>query len=650
MLAASLFLPDQLGRVERFFTWAQEAIRQGAAKAKTRNKGIAGHWMFHAVVNFAIMFNCVQMGVELEMQPERGTASFNVFQAFEIVVLAIFLFEALVKWYHLRLLYFLELANWLDFLVVLVSLVDFVAFVADLGNDLSSVQAIRAIRLTRVLRLVRFVRAFKELTLILKGLKDVAYIMMWVAVLLFFIFYAIAILCVSLIGRDDTWPGYHKDLETIDLDANGNLVGCEGDPRICSFNNFEYFGTIGRSMVTLFHMFIFAETHVIGRAFWVHKPYFFPVVVLFSLICVFGVTNVVIGMVVDNTLGSVRQLERVLREQEVAQRIQDLQRLHDIIAALDDDGSGMITADEIRRGLQMPEVREIMRKIHIPSSFTAQDIITLLDDDGDNMVTPSEFLMSFFRLMDSDSFEEKCILHTSLNRIKQLARRAEMMLETIARKMEVDMAAVNEMLPKYEDPEKEDAFQALVSMAKSSHHAAQKKDHDRTAEAKAALEEGQAAKPAQDSQAQQQQEHMDKVHEKMSAMSDLLEKFAGQCNQVQDVVAAQKKETIAALQQRLSSVEKHVQQVADSITESFSAMEAKMMQSDKQQKLRIMASIQTHFEFLMKAQLEAQKSSTPGKEMKEFQAKGHLIAKALEYDATYKEVTAAIDDQDLLRA
>merc|ERR1719375_1766619 len=81
-------------------------------------------------------------------------------------------------------------------------------------------------------------------------------------------------------------------------------------PEVFDFNNYLYFGTIGRSMYTLFSVSIMVEWPEFGRAILEKQPLMFIFFILFIIFTGFGVTNVIIGVIVDNTMEAAKEMER----------------------------------------------------------------------------------------------------------------------------------------------------------------------------------------------------------------------------------------------------------------------------------------------------------------------------------------------------
>merc|ERR1719421_2260711 len=101
---------------------------------------------------------------------------------------------------------------------------------------------------------------FKELSVIVAGIIDALKTMMWISLLLLLIIYISSVFCVMAIGRAEVYPGYDE-------------IHREEWQGVATFNNYQFFGTIPRSMFSLFSIVILAEWPEIGRAMVEYQPW-----------------------------------------------------------------------------------------------------------------------------------------------------------------------------------------------------------------------------------------------------------------------------------------------------------------------------------------------------------------------------------------
>ncbi|KAF4691757.1 hypothetical protein FOZ60_014907 [Perkinsus olseni] len=77
--------------------------------------------------------------------------------------------------------------------------------------------------------------------------------------------------------------------------------------------------------------------------------------VLFIMLTSFGLMNLVIGVIVENTLATARTNEDRIRRQQERERSRVLAHLKDIFEMADQDESGSLTVEEFRQAIRNPE-------------------------------------------------------------------------------------------------------------------------------------------------------------------------------------------------------------------------------------------------------------------------------------------------------
>merc|ERR1719487_2005750 len=209
-------------------------------------------------------------------------------------------------------------------------------------------------------------------------------------------------------AEEDVYPSYSKDRDLID---ESYLV--------MNFNNYVYFGTIIRSMYTLFCIVIMAEWPEIGRPLVERQPAMFIFFTFFIIFTTFGVMNVIIGVIVDNTMEAAKAMQLDDEERARQEKLAQIGKIRDLVFSLDADNSGTITEEEVVSGWNFPELHDMLALVELPKGFNPHELMTLLDSDGDGNLTLDEFMKSFFRLIDNNPFQQNCCMHASLNEIKK---------------------------------------------------------------------------------------------------------------------------------------------------------------------------------------------------------------------------------------
>lgn len=357
---------------------------------------------FKGPIYFCIVGNCTTMGLAADDDADDG----GMYGQLEALFTAVFFIEMVCKLCVLRWKYFRDNFNKLDFFLVWFAIVD--AWILA-PSGMTGMGVLQMLRILRLARMIRLIREFRVLWLILGGLAGAGKAVAWVLMLAFAIVYIFAILLVVGIGRKrDTYPGYDK--ENVD-EWNAETPG--------AFNNYQYFGTMGRAIYTLFCITIMAEYDMIGRAVFEYQPSMIIVFVLFIVVMTFGILNVFVGVIVEGTMKVFNALEKDHEAEERKDKLALLERIKDSVFQLDTDGNDVLTYDEVKEGMHL--LAELLDEVKLPHSFGGehgvQRIVDLLDTDCDGSLTSDEFVRGFFELIYNSPFQNHCVTLAKSNAI-----------------------------------------------------------------------------------------------------------------------------------------------------------------------------------------------------------------------------------------
>merc|ERR1740133_906967 len=173
--------------------------------------------------------------------------------------------------------YFKDRWNCFDCLLACLGIFDTMVLPVVFKSDaMSQITIIRVFRLLRLMRMVKVLTIQRQLEVLVEGLCASLKSMFWIGLLLGVIIYTFAIFCVVVIGRADYGPSP-------------------------GFDNYEFFGTIWRSMLSLFNMVLLTEWSQVIRPIFDNQPGCIPVFVVFVIFTTFGLLNVIIGVIVERT-------------------------------------------------------------------------------------------------------------------------------------------------------------------------------------------------------------------------------------------------------------------------------------------------------------------------------------------------------------
>lgn len=235
------------------------------------------------VVNFilgVIIFNSIILG--LMTYPQLYEKYGTILHYSNIICVLIFTVEIAIKLYVYGKSFFRDGWNNFDFILVAISWIP-------TGGVFSS---FRAFRVLRALRALRLVTRLQKLRLIVQAIIESVPNVAWASVLLMLIFYIFAIM--------------------------GTTMYAEANP--------EYFGTIGKSMYTLFQIMTLDDWSTeIVRPINELYPFAWLYFVSFILVSAFVVLNVIVGVIV-NAIGELSEFHRKKEELRKLRKATNLEK------------------------------------------------------------------------------------------------------------------------------------------------------------------------------------------------------------------------------------------------------------------------------------------------------------------------------------
>jgi voltage-gated sodium channel len=268
---------------------------------------------FDIAICLVVLLNIVMIGVEMDMGDDnrQGYDRDVVWIVVQWLFCVIFFVEIGIKVYYYTWRWFqLDPWSWLALGVALLSFVD-VAILMPLkqSGQLRIFSLVRCIVLLRLIKVIQRSKILKELELVMRGLVNAGATLAWALAIIVFLLYIFGVWTTTLIGHSEAY-------EVLFRLFNG-------------WDNLEYFGTIGRSMFTLFQMMTLDawSSELLRPAFkqeWYLVFLFMPFIMLTS----FGILNVILSVLIEQTVteagksdmsrkreeGSVKSTRDILKE------------------------------------------------------------------------------------------------------------------------------------------------------------------------------------------------------------------------------------------------------------------------------------------------------------------------------------------------
>lgn len=347
------------------------------AQAKKEQTMIHHRMWFNIIIAIVVVLNAIQLGVELDY-PEHGFFYWVMDHTFT----AIFTAEMVIKLIELRSAYFREGWNQLDFLLVMMSIVDSWVLPVAVGDgaDMRMYSVLRVLRALRVIRAVRVLRVFKELWKIVRGIIDSFKTIVWAVLVLVLVLYVCGIFCCTMIGKN-TSAGYYDS-----SDPNA------GEMEDGEFDKNQYYGTVPRAMFTLFETSIepLNIRPVIER-----QPELIIFFLAFIFLTTFGVMNVIVGVIVDQTMSIGQEAQHAEEIDEFKNKIAKLDKISRL--CIDADGSGTVCPEELKEAMEDSKVQDILDDLQLPMGMHPDEFFYLVDTKGTGTITSAEMMMQLTR-------------------------------------------------------------------------------------------------------------------------------------------------------------------------------------------------------------------------------------------------------------
>lgn len=355
-----------------------EQARMLAESMKAPPKPMIDRVSFNVTVAAMTFLNIIVLGLEQEMsEPGLKMGDRMNWYILECIFAVSFAVELVIRITTQKILFFIDLWNVLD--LVLVSLAVFDAFFlvpVGAGGQIRYFTVIRALRVVSIVKLVPMVPLFREVVLLVGGLMNSVKALGWVGLIVLMVMYVCSIVVTTEIGLNHETYGTGPSYDGEDWPYE------------------EYFGTIWKSMFSLFQVLTLdAWCDDIVRHVVYRQPLMGIFFIVFLLLTAFGLMNVVVGIIVENTLAAAQVADRRIEEQAAFARKDAVERLADILERSDTNRTGEISLEELRASYQSDIVRDKFDKIGLTFE-EVQEIFKLLDADRRGRIEIKRFANS----------------------------------------------------------------------------------------------------------------------------------------------------------------------------------------------------------------------------------------------------------------
>jgi len=99
---------------------------------------------------------------------------------------------------------------------------------------------------------------------------------------------------------------------------------------------------------------------------------------------------------------------------------------------LEEGEEPVLTPSDFEIALVDDQVKRLLARLQVSNSFTPYEVFAMLDDEGNAELSHDGFIMAFYRLMDEDVFEQKCLNFVSVNQTKMMSKKIQAILDELA--------------------------------------------------------------------------------------------------------------------------------------------------------------------------------------------------------------------------
>lgn len=312
---------------------------------------------FAMVVGVVIMLNAVVLGLETDLGQEHFIICEHMFGVF-------FTTEMCMRISQLGLRGYLDnKSNWFDALLVCTG--DFDLWVSPFlksanpsakGSGNSSAKFMKLLRMFRVMRIVRLFKMFHELQIIMEAFIKALHTVMWVGLLTVILNYICAVFLTQTIGHNaEMWEEHEQDIK-------------------------QWFGSIGNSMRTLFIIITLAEWDQIALVVSKHVNGFavFVLAIAYITLTAFTMVSLITGIISEELVGAQRDDEVHKLEQIEKGKAELASNVKALLENFDDDKSGALSEDEVKRALSNSELKLMERLQALDITMEMDDFLHLI--------------------------------------------------------------------------------------------------------------------------------------------------------------------------------------------------------------------------------------------------------------------------------
>lgn len=379
------------------------------------------HWAFNFALTMVIGLNAVTIGVQaneaigdsfaaLTGRPSRSLP-LTVPDWVNVLFLIFFVIECMCRAYAERSDFIFgpqRCWNTFDLFLVISGLVEVIAKT----TSLSYARTLRLLRMVHVLQVIRMMRVFDVLRHMAYAILNSMFSMVWVMLVLLLMVYVYGVFLISIVAQ-------HVQ----------SMVEESGSATARELQLDELFGTISRSMLTIFEGFTGGRNyHEILEALWSIHWVHSLIYVMFFIFIVFGVLNIITGIFVERAT----ELAQLDKEMTIMRQMDERKGLVEELRAcfrqVDGQENGVISLEQFCSQLKDAKVKAHFQTLGI-DVHSARTVFQMLDRKRTGVLTIRDFIEGCMRLRGAAKSTDMIMLRQDVRRLGDmlgtLVRRAE---------------------------------------------------------------------------------------------------------------------------------------------------------------------------------------------------------------------------------
>lgn len=332
--------------------------------------------LFDTVICMIILLNIFVISLEMDLgdDDKTGYDRAAVWICFEWLFCLIFIAEVGIKvHFHSMNLFREDPWSWLSLGIATMAFVEVAILSPIKMQGLRIVSLVRIVNLLRLRRVIEHSKYLKELKLVIRGMLGSWASLCWAVIVLVGIVFVFSIWTTTLIG-------YQEGFQDLLNDTNG-------------WSSEDLFGSIGRSMFTLVQIMTLDNwcsgivRHVASREWYMIG--FFSI---FLLLTTYGILNLIIAIIVEQTLTASQHSETRVKAREERARHLESETLREIFMIADVGSHGDLGLEMFEKAcLEHAEVRWRMRTLELPLEDVKR-LFQVMDGDGSRSLNMKEFM------------------------------------------------------------------------------------------------------------------------------------------------------------------------------------------------------------------------------------------------------------------